>query len=158
MPNFPDPEYISETLTGAIYKQEERHLLAVGGVILPGELVAQGALTLRYAVPTLNPPIRWLIPGLLVGERGGAFTGRKAWDYIQERWEHHPRADVVGLDPSGVKQTYFLKELDLAATVRVYAYPKVDSLVPLCLLDAVVAPPDFELPELAAQYLPMIDA
>lgn len=156
MPNFPDPEYISETLTGVIFKEEERHLLAVGGLTLLGECVAQGALTLRYAVPTLNPPIRWVIPGLLVGERGGAFTGRKAWDYMQDRWEHHPRADVVGLDPTGAKQTYFLKELDLAAQVRAYAYGDASTFVPLCLLDGIAAPPGFELPELAASYLPVI--
>jgi hypothetical protein len=75
---------------------------------------------------------------------------------MQDRWEHHPRADVVGLDPTGAKQTYFLKELDLAAQVRAYAYGDASTFVPLCLLDGIAAPPGFELPELAASYLPVI--
>jgi hypothetical protein len=153
MPKFPDPDYFYDTISGTIYKEDSRHTLAVGDLALPGEALARGTFALRYAVPTLNPPVRWLVPGLLAGERGGAFVGRKAWDYMQDRWEHHPRADVIGIDPAGEKQTYFLKELDLAARVRVYAYPDPAATTPLCIVDALAAPDDAELPELVARYM-----
>lgn len=156
MPKFPDPEYINDSITGAIFKEGDRYSLALDNLTLSGEPIAQGEFLLRYGIPTLSPPIRWVMPGLMVGERGGAFIGRKAWDYMQERWEHHPRADVVGLDPEGEKKTYFLKELDLSAKVRVYAYRNATDTIPFCLLDSYIAPDDAELSELMAKYLPRL--
>jgi len=156
LPKFPDPEYINDPITGTIFKEGDRYSLALGDLIPSGETFAQGEFLLRYAIPTLSPPIRWIVPGLMVGERGGAFVGRKAWDYMQDRWEHHPRADVVGLDPEGEKKTYFLKELDLSAKVRTYVFRNAEDAIPFCLLDSYVAPENAELPELMAKYLPRL--
>ncbi len=154
MPSIPPPEYWTEAVSGILTRYMDKNTLVVGLVQLAGTEIASGTIYLRYAIPTLAPPIRDLIPGLMVGERGGAFTGRKAWDYMQERWEHHLRADVVGLfAKDAAPAQLFLKELDFGAEVRVYAYPSAESFTPLARVERLVTGSDAQVPDELREYL-----
>lgn len=150
MPDIPAQEFVSEAVTGAIFRQAATYTLVVGLDDLVGDLIIRGEVILRYGLPTLRPPIRYIIPGLFAGERGGTMVGRQAWRYMQARWEHHPRADVFGVAPDGTPVNYFLKELDLSVPIRVFAYPNPNlaAMVALCPVDSLRAAPEVTLPEL----------
>lgn len=116
-----------------------------------------GILTVRYGIPMITPPTDAVVPGLFVSEMGAALIGREAWDYMQRRFQMHPRADIIGLRMNGASAQVFLRELDWGAPVRVFVYDSVEARVPTAELKALVSgseasPP----PELLALYLPVV--
>ncbi len=155
---IPDPEYITETVTGAIVKTPEgvRLVIPGGGESDP---FARGTFAVRYAIPLIVPPSIAIVPGLLVGERGGALVGREAWDYLQAHFQVHARADAVGLMLDGTRGQYLVRELDFGVPVRVFAYADPSALTPLAELhDLQVAKTDrATLPDLLKRYLPSVD-
>jgi hypothetical protein len=170
MPKIPDPEYFFETVTGALAAQPKEsapvraggtsprsltlHLGPVPDGVAPGAILFSGAVIVRYGLQTAVPPTRYLIPGLFVGERGGAVVGQKAWTYLQERWTHHPRADVVGIDPAGKQAQYFLKELDFGTPVHLFAYPDQTNHVSLGEIVEIIGIAGAALPDLFMAYRP----
>jgi hypothetical protein len=158
---IPPPEYISESIVGAVYTLLGGMALVVGTV--PAALTAyspqvSGTLTLRYALPLVPPATEALVPGLMVAERGGALTGREAWDFIQAQFLVHPRADVIGVKGNGTLAQVFLRELDFGLPIAVFVYTAPDSMVaaahPTVLIVGADAPP---LPEMLSKYLPRVD-
>jgi hypothetical protein len=103
------------------------------------------------------PPTEVVIPGLFFSEKGAALTGREAWDYMQHRFQMHPRADVVGLHANGTLAQVFLRELDWGAAIRVFVYDSVETRAPHAELKRLVIGPNAPpLPELLSRYLPAV--
>jgi hypothetical protein len=116
---------------------------------------ASGLLVLRFCIPLLYEAHLALNPAYLLGERGGELSGWKAWDFTYKRYELYPRSELTGLRTDGVKDVVFLKTLDVAAPVRVFAYPSVAATLPLSRVTRLVVKDDsIELPERLVQYLP----
>ncbi len=157
MPRIPDPEYITETVTGALYDLPGGLTLVLGA---PPPALAGfaprcvGSLVLRYGIALQTPPARSIIPGLFVAERGGILTGREAWDYMLQTFQMHPRADVVGVDSDGAPAQVFLRELDFGAPIRVYVYESLHATQPLGQVLYLIASADAAPPELLTKYLP----
>lgn len=178
MPTFPKPEYYHEVLSGVLLPLDQP---AAPVPDLPSARAASGptskspkvgtariwsplaltiggdgtgAVVVRFALQTATPPTRYVIPGLFVGERGGAVTGLRAWRYMQDRWIHHPRADVVGVDPDGKAVQFFLKELDFGTRVHVFAFAAPDSFTAIGEVLRVEAEPGAVLPELLTAHRP----
>jgi hypothetical protein len=156
-PRIPTPELIGEAIDGAVYNLPGGKTLVVGGApsaLSDQQPILRGALVARYALPLLQPPTDAVIPGLFAAEKGGMLVGREAWDYIQEHFQMHPRADIVGLHPNGTQAQVFLRELDFGAPVRVLLYDGPTATVPGAEAQALYmgdnAPP---LPDLLSKYL-----
>jgi hypothetical protein len=144
MPAIPPPEYPTLTLNGSVVKREKTHWLLINTEPLSTDpVILSGELVIRPAVSTLYPPIRYIVPGLFVGERGGALVGDKAWVYLQERWEHHPRADVIGLYADGSRAEVFVKELDLGTSPGLLIYTTPDSFAAVCVVEKIQVSGDF---------------
>jgi hypothetical protein len=85
--------------------------------------VGQGAFSpvvLRYACPrfeTRQP----FFPALAADDWGNRFQGLEAIDWLAAYGLRYPRADVVGIWSDGSQDQLFVKELDLAIPMSVYA-------------------------------------
>ncbi len=120
-----------------------------------GKLRTSGLIVLRFCIPLLYESHLALNPAYLLGERGGELYGWKAWDFTFKRYEMYPRSELTGLRTDGVEDVLFLKTLDIAAPVRIFAYPSVAARVPLsCVTKLVVKDELVELPERLLEYLP----
>lgn len=155
---IPEPEYIHETVEGAVYDLPTGMTLVVGTPPLAlrnAAPVLSGTLVIRYAIPLQIPPTQAIIPGLFVSEKGVALVGREAWDFMTGNFQLYPRADVVGLRAAnGTPHQVFLRELDFGAAIRVLVYDSVDvSVSPVDVTRLIPGEGAAELPELLAKYL-----
>ncbi len=160
-PAIPAPEYVSDTITGSVYKVEGEPTLVVGDV--PAKLaelqpVTRGTLIVRYALTLLMPAGVVFIPGLFAAEKGGMLVGRAAWDFIQSQFMVHPRADVVGLGMDGKKVQALIREIDFGVPVRVFVYSSPDATMPTTEVTRLIiganAP---EISDLLTSYLPLVE-
>lgn len=154
MPKIPNPEYVIDMVDGAIYDVAGKPILALHPSALSGAIIVQGTFAIRYAIPLLTPPSQAVIPGLFVGERGGALVGREGWEYMQDRFQMHPRADVIGLYLDGTRAEVWIRDLDFGAKVRVFAYRTAQDVVPLTELFGFSAGEGAALPDFIQRYLP----
>jgi hypothetical protein len=118
--------------------------LLVGSNELEDEtpVLASGPMVVRYAIPMLYESHLAFVPAHVIAERGGELTGWPAWKFIFKRFELHPRAEVFGLRSDGKTDQLYLKTLDIAAPVRVYAYNSVSDSVPLAQVISLVVDAD----------------
>jgi hypothetical protein len=160
MPRIPEPEYLHDSILGAVYDLPDGSTLLIGP---PTRAVAgyaprlSGMLVIRYGIPMQMPSTQALIPGLFVSEKGVALVGRAAWDFMLENFQMYPRADVVGLRAiNGAPLQVFLRELDFGAGIRVFVYDSVDvTLPPAEVSRLVISDPAAEasLPELLRKVM-----
>ena len=149
---LPAQDYVTDYVTGTI---SGSHLYI--DLDSPEEpLLVQGRFALRYAIPVLVPPGTAIIPGLFVSERGQTMTGRECWDYLQKRFQLHPRADVLGITPEGAPVQFWVRTLDFGAAVQVWAYSDPPEKVPIVQLTVIYASDVAytALPDLVKRYLP----
>jgi hypothetical protein len=155
---FPEPEYIHDTIDGAVFDLPDGMTLVAGAPparFYSAAPLLSGVLVIRYAISLLVPPSQALIPGLFVSEKGVALVGREAWDFMMSSFQLYPRADVVGLRAAnGTPHQVFLRELDFGAAVRVLVYDSVDvSMSPIEVTRLLIGDNAGELPELLRRYL-----
>jgi hypothetical protein len=155
----PEPEYVGERVVGTLTTLVEGMDCALFiGVNSPldARIVTHGTLVIRYAIPLIVPPTDSIIPGLFISERGGMLTGRECWDYLQTRFQMHPRADVIGLNVNGLRTQALVRELDFGAAVCVLAYTDPPGVTPLAEVKSLYTTDAMadSLPELLKRYLP----
>ncbi len=155
MPKIPDLEYVADQVEGTIYRLSDQTVLLIGLTNSTLTEVAQGTFTIRYAIPLLTPATQAIIPGLFVGERGGTLVGHEAWEYMQNRFQMHPRADVIGLLLEGTRGEYWIRDLDFGARVRVFVYATAQDTTPLIELTGYRSAEGTQVPELIKRYLPV---
>ncbi len=149
----PNPVYIAESISGSI---SANGTLYIGlPPPTPETIVGSGEYVIRYAIPLIVPSTQALLFGLFLSERGQSLTGREAWDYLQSRFQLHPRADVIGMDLTGKQQQLFVKALDFGVPVRVLAYADLAASLPVAELNALHTDDStFDtLPDLLQRYL-----
>jgi hypothetical protein len=108
----------------------------------PGLVVAFGGQHLllfgpdaaAFGEPLFGPPAflrpayrlydggNYLLPAEAIDDIGQRFRGLEALAWIEARGDLFPRADVIGVLPSGQPKSAFMKEIDLA-DLAVYAAP-----------------------------------
>jgi len=93
---------------------------------LPGEVLHHGPMVLRYGIPLLLKKdtllVEWVFDDFRREHRGDA-----ALDFNLRRGDLFPRADVGGFHvTTGKPAEIFLKQLDLALGLWVYAYRSDD--------------------------------
>ena len=104
----------------------------------PGHLLYAGDLLVCYAVPYLYEK-KAFVPHLLVDDFGREFVGKAALDFMVQKGDAFPRADVYGRWVStGEQDAVFLKQLDMAAKLEAHIYESANAPLPLARLDAVV--------------------
>ena len=99
---------------GLLVPFNQRHLLVYG----PD---AEALGTPLFGPPVSLRPGYWLLtrqdyllPTATIDDIGQRFDAPDCYEWIEARGDAFPRADAIGILPSGEKQSVFMKELDLA--------------------------------------------
>lgn len=155
-------EAVHETVPGILVDDlEDAKSTLLIGESMPsnGKPHTSGILTIRFFIPLLYEPHLALNPGYVLAERGGELFGWQAWDFCFKRFELHPRADITGLRSDGIEDTLFLKTLDIAAPIRVFAYASPSAVTPLRHVGKLkILDSQIEVPERLMQYIPLAES
>lgn len=101
---------------------------------------AADTLILRFAFVIMGTEVP-LFPSFLIDDWGGEVRGLRLYEWVRENGNHFPRAEIFGFDQQGVREQYFVRELELYAKLPVYAY--LERETPLTegkLLSAILLP------------------
>ncbi len=133
---------IADVFVGALVHIDAQHILTN----LPhptASTVYQGEIVVRYGVPYLMQPHLSIVPDLLALDYGQMLNGEEAWEFLYQKSNLYPRADVCGYRHDGVDEMLPVKLLDLMRPVQLLAYSDAQATTPLAPVSAlVVAQPD----------------
>ncbi len=153
MYRLPPRQAISDTVEGFLIQQSENVALS----LLPERenILAQGNFTLRYGIVYLGRSYLSIVPDLVALDTGGGFNGEEAWDFLFNKSNLFPRADVLGFREDGVDEMVTVKSLDLMHPLRVFAYDTHEATKPLAQVSAIIALDTTHLPERLTQAMPI---
>jgi hypothetical protein len=152
---IPPRQPITDHVDGAI--------IGIGGLqaltlraLAPDDALINGALTVRYAVRYLGKPHLSIVPGLVAIDYGDMLVAEEAWDFILNRSNLYPRAEVFGYRNDGADEMMYVKHLDLVQPVEVLVYRTDSDTKPAARPIALIAPDDSlsGIPPRLLQYLP----
>lgn len=153
-PRIPPRAPIGDSYKGVLQKLGEAILLAE--TPLEGaESLYEGTLILRYGVVYLGKPHLSIVPGLLALDYGAFKTGEDAWDFLLNKSNLFPRADVLGYGNDGADCQVFVKELDIVIPFHILAYGNAEASKPLAQVAAVISEKPETLPPRLAEYAPI---
>ena len=150
---LPERKPVQDAFEGSIFVVDDMALLAA----LPlanVETLYSGAMVLRYGIEYLGKPQQCIMPELVVMDYGDALAGDEAWDFLFERSNLYPRADVVGYRHDGVDDMVVVKWLDLMAPVAVTAFTSPTEHMPIAWVRGFIGPGFDTLPDRAQSFLP----
>jgi hypothetical protein len=139
---------VADSLDAAIVDFEGQPVLTT--LISPPE--ASSPLILRYGVALLEQPDAYMVPELIALDYGDFLAGEQAWDFVLNRGNLYPRADVIGHLQDGTDEMLPLKWLDLAAPIAGLVYEHRDQWLPLAVIRTVVSN-RHDLPERVRDHL-----
>jgi hypothetical protein len=149
------PVYFNDWVNGTLCQAEEtgQHILSIGSdVPTTATPLAEGNLVIRYGVEMLRSP-HALVPGMFVSELGAVKTGRSAWDWLWNKLQLYPRAEVIGIRTDGKEEHLFVRDLDWGQTSRVLAYADENAKTPIAQVSQVAIGDGITLPDLLDRYL-----
>lgn len=156
-PRIPERQTIGDTFTGVVIKVEDYFLLS-DALIDDYETTHEGTFTVRYAVVFLGKPHLSVVPALLALDYGEFKTGEDAWDFLLNKSNRYPRADVIGHNNNGKDTQVFVRELDLMYPFDILVYSDNNSTMPLCKIDAIISANQENIPERLAEYVNLFPA
>jgi hypothetical protein len=107
-----------------IIKQAVQGTLLVDGektALLMGNSESGATVYLAYALITQGPGHQ-ILPASLLDDWGNEIGKLDLYHWIHENGLRFPRAEVFGYSPSGKREQYFLRDLELFAKYPVYAF------------------------------------
>lgn len=122
------------------------------------ESIASGKFIVRYGVQFLGKPQLSIIPGLIALDYGDMLTGEEAWDFLWNRSNLHPRADVFGYRNDGEDDVIVIKWLDVDQPPHILLYEDEQATKPIASPQIMIASDDDELPFRFKKYLPRYDS
>jgi hypothetical protein len=151
MTEIPARQPYFEVFTGAMMGVGDH--IVVAPAPLPDVSVADiGQFVLRYGVEYLGKPQYSIVPGLIALDYGEMLVGEDAWDFLLNRSNLYPRAEVFGYRNDGVDDMITIKRLDLMPPIHVLAYADEHATTPLARIAAVIATAETPLPPWLARY------
>ena len=146
---------MEDSFTGYILQHDNLHYLSTH--MHHTAPVDEGRFIIRYGVRYLGKAHRAIVPGLIVLDYGDMLTGEPAWDFLLNKSNLHPRAEVFGYRNDGVDDMIVIKHLDLTEPIMVLVYADDTATTPLYTVQAIIAPEDAQLPHRLQTVLPRID-
>jgi hypothetical protein len=152
-PIIPEREPIGDSINGIVLQAGAQQILAREP--LPGmEIVASGALIVRYGIRFLGKFHLSIVPGLVVMDYGDFLTGDDAWTFLLKGSHRYPRSEVVGFRNDGVDDMQFIRALDLAAPIQALVYEDAESVLPIARPAALIAPDTTGIASRILEFLP----
>lgn len=137
-PRIPKRQPIGDSFIGFVIKAEGHHLLSQSK-ISDYETTHEGTFVVRYGVVFLGKPQLSIVPALMALDYGTFKTGEDAWDFLLNKSNLHPRADVLGYQNDGEDAQVYVKELDLMYPFDILVYADDAATSPLCKVEAVIS-------------------
>lgn len=135
---IPERDPVGYAFTGSLIQVQGFDLLTLN----PTEdvqVIATGELTIRYGIRYLGKPHLSIVPGIVALDYGDMLTGEEAWNFLFNKSNLHPRADVVGYRHDGQDEMIVVKALDLAMSPAVLVYPDDKATTPIGNVEALIA-------------------
>lgn len=123
---------------GYLLKVGDEHLLATH-IIDNTEVIAHGELVVRYGIVYLGRSYLSIVPDLVAFDTGGGMNGEEAWDFLFNKSNLFPRADVLGFRDDGVDDMVTVKSLDLMYPLRVFVYDSATNTTPMAQIVGVIS-------------------
>ncbi len=140
MPDLQPPVTIS--VQGVLLKIDGQPYCVVLGdppLDAPGDVMQRGPINLSFGMALLYEP-DFILPQLLIDDFGNQYTGEAALDFMLNKGDSYPRADVTGRRASTDQtDTLFLKQIDLAQGLHCLAAVSHQQSL-LCRVGAAVWP------------------
>jgi hypothetical protein len=151
-PKIPPRNPVSDTIDGVVLQTStSQHILAAAP--LPDlDIRHQGTMIVRYGVQYLQKP-HSIVPGLIASDYGEMMTGENAWDWLFNKSNLYPRADVIGYRDDGQDDMVPVKMLDLMRPVDVLIYDDDQSQTPLAKAVTLITESPSDWPARLRQYL-----
>ena len=138
-PRIPERQTIGDTFRGLVI-EAENHFLLTDAPIDNHETIHEGTFIVRYGVVFLGKPHLSIVPALMALDYGEFKTGEDAWDFLLNKSNLYPRADVIGHNNQGEDSQVFVRQLDLMYPFDILVYRDDKSTNPLCKVDAIISP------------------
>lgn len=151
MRRIPPRVFVSDTVTGHLWRGTAKNCLSLA----PLEGAQAGTFNLRYGVVLLGRSYLSIVPDLIALDYGEALNGEAALDFLLNKSNLYPRADVFGYRDDGVDDMLAVKTLDLMHPLRVWAYASEKDTHPIAQVHALIAPTSDDLPARLAGTLPV---
>lgn len=153
MANVPPQSPVGDTFNGVILKYATAYFLSPEP-ILQTEVIASGQWTVRYGLRYAEKPHVSIVPGLVAVDYGEMMTGDTMWDFITNRSNIYPRADVLGYRNDGESDMVVLKKLDLGLSYHVLVYADDTATTPQASINAIIHPNPQQLSVRLQNYVP----
>ncbi|MBC7811137.1 MAG: hypothetical protein H7175_08325 [Burkholderiales bacterium] len=155
---IPERAPLGDPFIGAVLQLEGgQQALAQTADRAGADVIVSDAFIVRYGVPYLGKPHLSIVPGMLVLDYGDIFTGEAAWDFLYNRSNLYPRAEVFGYRSDGRDDMIIIRSLDLALPVEVFVYPDEKATTPSAHPKALIATSEAGLPPRLLKYLPRFE-
>ncbi len=106
---------------------------------LPGELLQQGEMTIKYGFVFLYEPDDTLIVQFAMDDFRRQYHGAAAIDFALKKGDAFPRGDIFGHRTSnGEYFEAFIREVDLASGLQAYVFAQVDEHIPIAQVNLAV--------------------
>ena len=136
-PTIPERQPVGEWFGGALVQAAEQFALIVNPG--PAPVFRAGPLVVRYGIRFLGKPHLSIVPGLVVIDYGDMLTGEPAWEFLTQRSNRYPRAEVFGYRNDGRDEMMLVRALDLALSPEVLVYADNTATAPLARPTALIA-------------------
>lgn len=147
---------LSETYSGCLLMSQGQYALAPSydtDTDVTVEKVAQGDLIVRLAIVYLGRSHQAIVPEMVAMDTGGGYNGEEAWDFLLNKSNLFPRADVIGYRHDGTDDMVTVKSLDLMYPLRALVYDSDASRTPLAQVTAVISADVQSLPPRLRQHV-----
>lgn len=151
-PRIPERQPIGDTFTGFVIKAENHYLLA-DTAIDNYETTHIGTFVVRYGVVFLGKPHLSIVPALMALDYGEFMVGESAWDFLLNKSNLYPRADILGHRNDGEDAQVFVKQLDLMYPFDILVFANETATKPLCKVDAIISKNPDALAERLSTYV-----
>lgn len=151
-PRIPERQPIGDSFNGVVIKTDHHYLLA-DSAIDDYETTHTGTFMVRYGVVFLGKPHLSIVPALMALDYGEFLTGESAWDFLLNKSNLYPRADILGYRNDGQDDQVYVKQLDLLYPFDILVYADEHSTKPLCKIDAIISQNSEAIPARLRSYV-----
>lgn len=156
MPQIPPRNPVADRFSGVVLQYATAVLLATSPIDRT-ETIASGDFVVRYAIRYMEKPHLAIVPGLLAVDYGDFFNGDEMWDFIHNKINTYPRAEVFGYRNDGEDDMTVLKKLDMEQPKQVLVYTTDNDVKPIAAINAIIAATDTPFATRMLEHLPRYD-
>lgn len=153
MPDIPPRNPVGDLFNGVILEYSSATCMALSPLD-ETHIKAKGDFVVRYGIRYIERPHLSIVPGLLAVDYGDIYTGEEMWNFILNRSNAYPRAEIFGYQNDGEDTMIVVKKLDLAQPIQVLVFPDENSNVPIAMPQALIALETNAIAQRITQYLP----